>query len=58
MTTRRHPITHALREERRKEAQQRQAIYAALSRKEKIALCNERRGNSTRERLRLEKPLA
>jgi len=55
MTTRRHPITHAIRAERRKEADKRHATYASLSRKEKIALCDERRGNSTRERLRLEK---
>jgi len=57
MTTRRHPITQAMREERRKEATQRQETYVALSRKEKIALCDARRGSNTRERARLEKPL-
>jgi len=53
-----YPITQAMREERRKVAEKRQVTHAGLSRKEKLALCDTRRGNSTRERLRLERSLA
>ncbi len=59
MTTRHgYTFTRAIREERKKDADKRHAIYAALSRKEKIALCASRRGESRRERARLERPLA
>ena len=53
MSSRGYPITRPMREERKKAAEKRQAAYAALSRKEKLAQCDERRGESRRERARI-----
>jgi hypothetical protein len=49
------PVTRSRREERRKEAEKRQAAYDALSREQKIAKLDERSHVAKRERARLEK---
>jgi len=48
-----YPITQGMRFERRKAAEKRQAAYALLSKKERHALCLERRGESRRERAKI-----
>jgi len=45
---------HAKRDRKRKEANERQKVYAALSIKERIARAKSHRGNSFRELARLE----
>lgn len=43
-----------LKDQRRTEATERQAYYDGLSTKEKLALCDSRRGESAKERARLQ----
>ena len=52
------PVTRSRREERRKEAEKRQAAYNALTRKEKIAKLDEHAHVAKRQRARLEKVLS